>query len=1171
MHKRGLSALLSVVMTMSILPALPASALENDEPFPYTLFAGSDEDGAITINADNVCLNGSVVTKGSIETTATNFNVNGQRIEHAQQSMVYAIGKLDDAYFDSDNVLTYESDYTVEDVNISLNTPVVAAGNISLNGNINLNTQLKAEEDILVSGDSCNANNAALISHHGDIYIESTNFGFAGMIYAPYGDIVIDSSSLNLNNVVVIGQTITIDAPNLNVNHNPSAANVIGTISEDPDDHHDDADNYFYAVGAYNAETSTIDIAWSGSDVPAAVDVLTSVDGETYSVAAAVTEATTYAYPVGNDFVSTYFKVSYTDANGDTVESIPFQAIVTEDGITIDFPDSDGDGIADLLESILGTDPNKIDTDDDGLTDYQELNITGTDPTDYDSVEKRISDADADSDGDGVSNLEEIELGTDPQVLDSDDDGLTDGEEVNTYLTDPLLEDTDGDGLTDGFEVRYGLDPLSPYTNGIADAEHKIEQTISADSPVLSEVNTSDSPYEMSVTITTNGDAERGLDVAESGYSVSLENDAQIGGITDLNLSDSCDPDSIRLTYAIKDAYRSNTLNKYSEFEDLQGIKRLCVFKYFDEISMMLPLDTQYDLENNTIYADVNDGGTYCVMDLEVWFDLFDLELDEIQIPVEVSEPQNNPPRQYLPRASADPVNKAPLDLVFILQTAGHYGAESIYQQELDLMESVTDYVLKNYKNVRIYVIEYKFDSANILEFGRRDYCSNVTALSNGIRDIKYDLIQDTDFCDTRIPFDLLNNQLGLRKDVNTFIYHLHNGGNYYYQPNEGIAVCHSSLGIFSHILPSNYIWGYGMDDEGKARSEQYARDLHEAIHENHGIDIVFDNTAAQTVINHIAENIDLSKTRTEYDALLGTSLRKITLKTALSQTSGTDTDEDTICDWDEADNGIITVNVDGSVSLPTIQSLLSRIIDIEGILNYAGTADAARNAMFSAIINREVLPCKSDPTLKDTDGDGFPDKYCETTKEDSEYAFDDPRPLISDVTKHKIDKDDSYLPIIYDKPDNKPYYGSNQSWFDNVELPFSNNTISNGFASEKGCGLIATGDLIAYLSLHSNLNTKRYVEDKVVAFHTTSSGMWDIYDCFGANNQNDFINGTQYILYLHLLSNKVVIHPYTHIIPGAWPVSILGSEGSMEDALNEMFNYCYRNYEETWLEQNNY
>ena len=964
MHKRGLSALLSVVMTMSILPALPASALENDEPFPYTLFAGSEEDGAITINADNVCLNGSIVTNGSIETTATNFNVNGQRIEHAQQSMVYAFGKLDDAYFDSDTVLTYESDYTVEDVNISLNTPIVSTGNISLNGNINLNTQLKAEEDILVSGDSCNANNAALISHHGDIYIESTNFGFAGLIYAPYGDIVIDSSSLNLNNVVVIGQTITIDAPNLNVNHNPSAANVIGTISEDPDDHHDDADNYFYAVGAYNAETSMIDIAWSGSDVPATVDVLTSIDGETYSVVAAVTDATTYAYPVGNDFVSTYFKVSYTDTNGNAIESIPFQAIVTEDGITIDYPDSDDDGIADILESILGTDPYLIDTDDDGLTDYQELNITGTDPTDYDSVEDNISDADADTDDDGVSNLDEIELETDPQIQDTDDDGLTDGEEVNTYLTDPLLEDTDGDGLNDGFEVRYGLDPLSPYTNGIADAGHKIEQTISSDSPVLSEVNTSDSPYEMSVTITTNGDAERGLAVTESGYSVSLENDAQIGGITDLNLSDSCDPDSIRLTYAIKDAYRSNTLNKYSEFEDLQGIKRLCVFKYFDEISMMLPLDTQYDLENNTIYADVNDGGTYCVMDLEVWFDLFDLELDEIQIPVEVSEPQSNPPRQYLPRASADPVNKAPLDLVFILQTAGPVHMGNIYSDELSLMEEVSEFALTQYTDVRIYVIDYKYDSANIIKFGPRDYCTNVSALTNKIRNLEYTALNINDYCDTRIPFNLLKTELKLRKGVNSYIYHLHNGSNRFWTPTEdGISICNSDLGIFSQIVQVNTVYS----------SEEYKQALAAAIQENHGLNIEYDETTVSEIINHIRNNIDLSKTRTEYDALIATSLTKITLDDKLSPNNDVDTDEDTIYDWDEADNRYITVNTDGSVSLPTIQDLLSHI-NIADVFNIPETAGYARNAMFNAIRNREVLPCKTDPTLKDSDGDDVND-----------------------------------------------------------------------------------------------------------------------------------------------------------------------------------------------------
>lgn len=58
-----------------------------------------------------------------------------------------------------------------------------------------------------------------------------------------------------------------------------------------------------------------------------------------------------------------------------------------------------------------------------------------------------------DTDGDGLTDAEELVLGTDPFDIDSDDDGISDGEEVLTTLTDPTLCDTDGDGLTDGLEL----------------------------------------------------------------------------------------------------------------------------------------------------------------------------------------------------------------------------------------------------------------------------------------------------------------------------------------------------------------------------------------------------------------------------------------------------------------------------------------------------------------------------------------------------------------------------------------------------------------------------------------------------------------------------------------------------------------------------------------------
>ena len=64
-----------------------------------------------------------------------------------------------------------------------------------------------------------------------------------------------------------------------------------------------------------------------------------------------------------------------------------------------------------------------------------------------------------DSDGDGLTDEREAELGTLPLELDTDEDGLNDGEEVNVYQTDPKVADTDGDGFGDLIEVQTESDP----------------------------------------------------------------------------------------------------------------------------------------------------------------------------------------------------------------------------------------------------------------------------------------------------------------------------------------------------------------------------------------------------------------------------------------------------------------------------------------------------------------------------------------------------------------------------------------------------------------------------------------------------------------------------------------------------------------------------------------
>ncbi len=70
------------------------------------------------------------------------------------------------------------------------------------------------------------------------------------------------------------------------------------------------------------------------------------------------------------------------------------------------------------------------------------------------------SNAGVDEEPDGLTNLQEFVNDTNPVIADPDGDGLTDGEEINTYLTNPKQKDSDLDGLTDGQEVM-DLDPVA--------------------------------------------------------------------------------------------------------------------------------------------------------------------------------------------------------------------------------------------------------------------------------------------------------------------------------------------------------------------------------------------------------------------------------------------------------------------------------------------------------------------------------------------------------------------------------------------------------------------------------------------------------------------------------------------------------------------------------------
>jgi hypothetical protein len=80
-----------------------------------------------------------------------------------------------------------------------------------------------------------------------------------------------------------------------------------------------------------------------------------------------------------------------------------------------------------------------------------------------------------DTDGDGLTDLQEAFLGTNPNRPDSDGDGLTDGDEVFVYRTKPNNPDTDGDGISDGIEVIQGRNPTA---GAVPDSSNQTKLTV---------------------------------------------------------------------------------------------------------------------------------------------------------------------------------------------------------------------------------------------------------------------------------------------------------------------------------------------------------------------------------------------------------------------------------------------------------------------------------------------------------------------------------------------------------------------------------------------------------------------------------------------------------------------------------------------------------------------
>lgn len=289
--------------------------------------------------------------------------------------------------------------------------------------------------------------------------------------------------------------------------------------------------------------------------------------------------------------------------------------IANLDRLNVDLSDGDGDGLNFYYETLLKTDDSQVDTDGDQLTDYDEFLYTGTDATLRDTDENGVSDCDEDWDKDGLSNLIEIQYGTNCFIADCDGDGLIDGDEVKVYLTNPLCSDTDGDNLGDFREVQLGLEPLEKDTDsdGISDAEELIFQTYKKN------INNDDKREILSVQI----------DLECKGF---LEDKATITDVynVDIRSSEVVGLIGVPVEIWVDNDFVSAEITFYYDETKLGNTdeENLVMMWYDEENDQYIVLDSVVDVENNTVTYTTTHFSTYLLVDKQIWFDAMRKNID---------------------------------------------------------------------------------------------------------------------------------------------------------------------------------------------------------------------------------------------------------------------------------------------------------------------------------------------------------------------------------------------------------------------------------------------------------------------------------------------------------------------------------------------------------------
>ncbi len=377
---------------------------------------------------------------------------------------------------------------------------------------------------------------------------------------------------------------------------------------------------------------------------------------------------------------------------------------------------------------------------------------------------------------------------------------------------------------------------------------------------------------------------------------------------------------------------------------------------------MLLPVATEFDENTNTLFAETDEMGTYCVLDMEILMQNLGIEPNTAQV-VNVSK------TAYSSVALDD---NAWNTVTFIIDT--RESEVTNLDQIKDEIISFMSYAALNKKRVSVNIFTQNIDSLDESE-KCCEYVGtfkDVDSLKAGLENVKLSEKHSSDsilepVCEITDGILLTSSQ---NPNSKNFIFDIYAQKNAYFEDDKFNQIEQNALSSNVNISIITNMYNLSKLDDKQSHLPEVTG----------GIIVNTISHFAKKAYSHIFGEPLIEFEEGTFAAILSTGYQFISLDANLSPTNDADTDDDTLSDWKEVgvdywiSKELITFDSNNNIKLPTIKECMGaseRTYVERGLERFQNGQGIDFSIDFLA---RRIMPILSDPTNIDSDADGIMD-----------------------------------------------------------------------------------------------------------------------------------------------------------------------------------------------------